>query len=284
MLFGILLFSRARLKAQELSEDSSRAIGSRFGQHGIQDYGQQKFNSAIENLTKAFEYRPLYMWLRYRSYCYFQTRQWDLAIRDNRTLLHDGLDPVPYLTMIAECFDEKHLPDSALNNYKKIIYSDQNNVQAYTGIANCYSDMGKYDTVILCVNYALTLQKKPELYDLRASAYFHLKHYQEAIADYSQLLFKENTHIFTAYYDIARCYYLLKDFSSAGANFSKCIHIDSSSAEAFYWRGMCYKQQRNYTEAISSFKVAHRLDPDDSGPVEQINKCVAAHVYGDNPD
>ena len=96
------------------------------------------------------------------------------------------------------------------------------------------------------------------LYNTRGNAYFCLKDYRQAVADYTKAL-KLNPRFYLAWHNRGMAYEQLNDKSRAVVDYSKAISLNPNYAEAYYNRGLCYESLGDKTGARADFAKAKQL-------------------------
>ncbi|WP_242072133.1 tetratricopeptide repeat protein [Nostoc sp. FACHB-110] len=101
-----------------------------------------------------------------------------------------------------------------------------------------------------------------EPYYHRANAYYELRNYQAAVADYTQII-SQNTGKFgfssAAYWNRARAYEQLGEKQKAISDLTRLIGDSSLNADEYLLRGKLYKNLGNKESAIADYKIAEKL-------------------------
>jgi tetratricopeptide (TPR) repeat protein len=92
----------------------------------------------------------------------------------------------------------------------------------------------------------------------RGEAYFELKEYEKAIADYTQAI-EIDPHDPTYYYIRGSLYQKFKAYQMAIADFTQAIKIDNKFAPAYYQRGVVYGLQGEFQKALTDAEKAAEL-------------------------
>lgn len=127
----------------------------------------------------------------------------------------------------------------------------------------------------LCIEYynnALRLNpKSTEVVYLVGKFYQDTKRIPQAIDAYNKLLTmnKADQH---ALYNLGVIQYVfLKDLPKAKEYFTKAIDADAQYAEAYLARGICYNDEKNYSEAEADYRSALQYRPNFEPAVERLN-------------
>ena len=99
-------------------------------------------------------------------------------------------------------------------------------------------------------------------YDLRARAYFEIRDFDRAIADFSQLieLDPKDPH---AHNNRGAAYFRKGDFDRAIADHDEAIRLDPKYKDAYVGRGATYMTKGEFDAAIAAYNEAIQLDPGD---------------------
>lgn len=118
-----------------------------------------------------------------------------------------------------------------------------------------------YEAAILNFNSFINSYPKeyPDVYFHRAHAYWYLKNYTKAIADFEHF-HQLATPKRESTYALGRIYFKLRDYNNAIQYFTKTIAIDPFNAPAYNERGLTLCQLRKYDESLSDFHKATALD------------------------
>ena len=122
-------------------------------------------------------------------------------------------------------------------------------------------------------NNALRIDKNnPDVMYNIAFYYQKSKNYAVAIPAYKTLLSKYPKYK-EAYYNIGAINLeVFKKIEDATKYFNDAILADSSYAEAYYARGVCFEKEKKYDLARADYTKALELKPNFSFAIESINK------------
>jgi tetratricopeptide (TPR) repeat protein len=98
--------------------------------------------------------------------------------------------------------------------------------------------------------------------DTRGWYYFKTGDMQKALADLDKSLELNSDPV--VYCHRAQVYLTNKEFQKAVVDLSKALEMDDQYAEAYYYRGMCYKSLGLTDKAIADFQSAAGLSKGDS--------------------
>jgi tetratricopeptide (TPR) repeat protein len=95
-------------------------------------------------------------------------------------------------------------------------------------------------------------------YNDRGIAYYDIKGYDLAIADYSKAIALDPTYKF-AYVNRGNAYRVKENFDLAIADYSKAIELDAKYVNTYKGRGRAYSKKGNYDLAVADFTRAAAL-------------------------
>ncbi len=116
-------------------------------------------------------------------------------------------------------------------------------------------------------NQALQIiPNEPKFHFLRARAYMGLEKYQEAIADYTNVIKFAETEVEiknlpTVYHNRGLSYGLLKKYPQAIADLNKAAELNPYYASVYKIRSLIYRQMRNTKLADADYRKAESLEP-----------------------
>ncbi len=98
------------------------------------------------------------------------------------------------------------------------------------------------------------------IYSERGWAYFYLKEYYLALADFDRA-FKHHSRYAAAYAGRGWAYRRLKEYQEALGDFDRAIELESNYAAAYNGRSGVYRELNQYQLAINNFESVLKLDP-----------------------
>lgn len=189
----------------------------------------KKYDIAKKNLDLAILLYPKnYDAYLERGRCYLLQEKYDLAIED----LTKALETYPeYLNGIAyyyraKCFYNLKKYEQAIQDLKQNLQLTQNPASSYYYLGECFLDQGKYPEAIGYYTQAIEHNKKYELaIAQRGYAYGLKKDYDKAILDYKKIIKMKKKHDYL--YNQLGYIYLKKGlYSWALAYFNKSLKIN----------------------------------------------------------
>ncbi len=148
---------------------------------------------------------------------------------------------------------------------KQIATSGKDTEFAYWWRADLYNSAGKYELAIADYQTYLKLKPKSKVnfksraFQSISSNYLSLEKYTEAI-DYANKAIELNSKNDLALADRGSAFYSLKNYSAALADFNAAIAISPKTGRYYYWRGFIYAYGfSNYQQAIVEYDRAISL-------------------------
>lgn len=153
------------------------------------------------------------------------------------------------------------------------------------GLAKYNAD--KPDLALAVINYAVAIDPGKEQYRFqRAECYFKLRDFSNAIANYSQAI-ELNPDNFDAYKQRALSKFYLAQYKDAITDFETTIKLNSRSVESYKYLGDAYLKLKDYNKAITSYDAAlsapksTKKSLDDIFFAELYNNMGEAYYYLD---
>ena len=101
--------------------------------------------------------------------------------------------------------------------------------------------------------------------DYRGAIEFHtsaIKLYEKKIAIDPVFIKTYADDIYSIYLSRGLCFYWLKEYPKALADYQRAVSLDQKKYEAWYEIGELQTQQKNYQEAIKAYERAYAINPD----------------------
>lgn len=252
---------------------------------------QKKYDEALERFNYVIKMEPDYdHGYSFRAECYIKQKKYSEAIDDLIKALSISGDRKAYFLLVT--IDEEALPlvkaklqvqankepnEAAWPHYIGLIM-EQNNKQkeaiSFYGqaqsrdanpvflerIANCYFDLGDYDSALDYINRAIYMDSND--YDLvltKGNIYNEMGKYPEAIAELDKYVAKYPDDYF-GYYRRGWFKDEANDVDGAIADYTMSITLEPRYAYAYCGRGRFYKEQGNMDLAKADFEKVIGLD------------------------
>ena len=174
-------------------------------------------------------------------------------------------------------------PPTAIKNLTEELKLDPQNAQDYIDRGVTYAEMGKFQESIPDFTQAIKLDPS------NAKAYFNrglsnemLGKYTDALPDYTQAIKLDPNNAVKvlqhAYGQRAFIYYMLDDDTQAISDWTQFIKLDPNSTDAYTGRGVSNENLGKYTDALSDFDHALRLDS--SNEFARSGKARVSKILG----
>jgi tetratricopeptide (TPR) repeat protein len=133
----------------------------------------------------------------------------------------------------------------------------------WLGYCLCDQGRGPEDLAGAARVFTGCILKRPDhahAYHCRANAYFRLRRYKEALADYSQAIELDPTFA-RAWNNRGQAYLKLGQLDKGLADFSQAIELDPKCTDAWVNRGASYLKLGQLDKGLADFSQAIELDP-----------------------
>lgn len=245
------------------------ARGKRLGVMG--NYGQ-----AIDDFGRAIKLDPTNAaYYIARGQCYFDMGAWRECAEDETKAIELEPRNARFYALRGNTFRIAKIYNLAVADFSKGIELDPQGDESYYGRAYCLFEEWKGDFE-KDINKAIEIAPRDEYLFLRGKINFehglvenrYLRQqkaeekFKAAIDDFTRSLASMNKNV--VYWWLGRCYYEMTYYTSAVACFSNAISAQSDDGSNYYWRGMCYKAQsqfslKNKWNARKDFQKAAQL-------------------------
>ncbi|WP_373521637.1 tetratricopeptide repeat protein [Aquiflexum sp.] len=256
-----------------------------FNAIGVMKYLQGKFMEAIDFYSKALQLdgnNPIY-WEN-RALAYEKAGNYEFAEMDSKKALEIE-DSSGRNNILGLSLHKQGKIDEAIVYYSKALELDANNPIYWENRALAYENSKNYSLAELDSKKALEIEGSPLRYNLlglslymqgknkeaiqyytqaiemdhfnpvfwenRALAFEAMGLYQDALADYSEVIEIKEDPI--TYNSIGKLNYWTKNFHEAIENYSKAIELDGSKAILYENRGLAYYALQDFTSAEQDF-------------------------------
>ncbi len=139
-----------------------------------------------------------------------------------------------------------------------------NNQGAYRDRGDAYYSLKQYKKAIADYNKAIELDPENVIaYGRRGDAYGRLKQYKAAIKDYDKAVSLDPAYA-PVYNNRANLLYTIRQYEKAIEDYSKTIELDPENDTVYSNRGLAYSGLEQYEKAIEDYKRAIELAPEDA--------------------
>ncbi|MFH1783461.1 MAG: SpoIID/LytB domain-containing protein [bacterium] len=156
-------------------------------------------------------------------------------------------------------------PESALQQYQKILTIDPYNFEAQVNIGILYRDINLYNNSIEAYKKALAIEKEAFLFSLLGWAYYNSGRLPEAEDAFMQTLGlttpnKNPSLVADTHYGLGRIYYDLEDYAYAEKSLQTAIDIKVNYAVAYFILGAVYEKMEDPKKALQAYNNVLKHD------------------------
>lgn len=181
----------------------------------------------------------------------------------------------------AIAFGKQMRYSDAITEYKRVLYSEPNDINIHFKVADLYIKLNKFDQAIFHLNEIIRVGKynyeveRLDVLKKLANAYYIVSDIEKSFRSYLDILslFGEDTE---AFYNIAFIALGQEEFDIAQRYFDRLIKLETNF-EIFFGTGICCYQNDKIIDAIKYFKEAVTLKPES----EIANLAVAFSLKKD---
>lgn len=135
--------------------------------------------------------------------------------------------------------------EKAINDFSKAVQINSSKCSGYIGLGDTYRLMGDYHTAIQ--NYSIVISKEAVLFEI--------------------ICLKR-----------ALCYIEIKEYIAAERDIDSILEASPQNCEAMYFKGLCRKNQLDYSNAIIVFEQAIKLNQSESATAKSLHEMALIHV------
>ena len=160
--------------------------------------------------------------------------------------------------------EKKTFEDKALIDFTEAIKARTNSADVYMGTGIIYTSKGDLTNALLLLNAAIKIDpRKGSAYYNRALVYDQLNKKEEAIRDYNMALIYKSDLALQILNNRSNLFLETGRFKEAIPDFDYLISLDSNKFYYYSNRGIAKEQTNDIPGAISDFRKALQLQPDD---------------------
>jgi superkiller protein 3 len=190
---------------------------------------------------------------------------------------------------LGNAFHSSRAYDLALEEFRTALHIDPNYYKAQYNMGNTCFAMERYQEAIICWQKALIIEPKLEhaIYNI-AFTYFTMgtqcsnseiaKHYfDDAALEFQKAISLRPDNV-DSHLHLGLTWYELECYDQSVEEYNKVIEADPEHAYAFYNLGNVYyelgeKNPERYRDALSAFKTAIKLNPEDDKSHNNVADC-----------
>ena len=152
-------------------------------------------------------------------------------------------------------------PFNALKHYKLALSFDQNDEYSLENVMVTYNQLNRSDEAIEFLNEYLDQFAFSETawYEY-GQFYFNRKNYEEAIKGFDYLL-AINSQSIGVYANKAACFEAMGEWQKAVEVYEEMLALEYTKSFTFYKIGLCYKENKQFVQALNAFQKSLRDDP-----------------------
>ena len=161
---------------------------------------------------------------------------------------------------------------NALQIYNKALEIDKNYSPAYSGRAQVYVDIGKYDLALADYTKTVELQpSNPGLFHNRGNFFRKIEEYDLAIADYTHAI-ELGGGFFTSK---ARgdTYVRMKQYDLAMSDFNRMAEIWPRDSDVYLYKSQLYGLMGNYDKLIEVCNIGLKIYPTHPILLFELGQC-----------
>jgi tetratricopeptide (TPR) repeat protein len=228
---------------------------------GTSLYENGDSKSAIQKFNEAISFGDRSDFYRYRGHCYFDIKNYQLA----------------------------------LDNYERALQITPQDVNLLCSKAYALNALGALDQARSIADYASKIsstsddvkQAREYLYGDKPKAYAHATkgydlmqagQYEEATQEYTMAI-QANPNDYTSYYNRGVCYRHLNRYDEAISDLKRTVSLSSKYVvEAYSNMGWIHSQQGKYDESVADYSWEINADPNDC--TAYLNRSLSYHNLG----
>lgn len=209
------------------------ADAAAYYERGQDGYFKRDYQQAIADFSKAIElnYDPISEAYYQRGYMYYVQQDYKPATEDFTRAIELNYDPIG------------------------LVYYNRGNAAYYSGNG---------EQAVADYTRAIELEHQPVswVYNNRGLAYRKLGAYEQAIADYNKAIELGHDPLHWPYYNRGNAYADMKVYDRAIVDYNEAIRLDPGLVDAYYARGVAYKQLGDAASAAADFQQVVTMDND----------------------
>ncbi len=172
------------------------------------------------------------------------------------------------------CYKESGDSSRALSSFQTACEQDNQYYDAFVEAGRVLT-MKKNPLALEYFNNALHINPKSvEVVYMIAKFYQDAGKIKQAVDTYNKLLQMDRQNK-NAWYNLGAIEYSsTKDLEKAKNNFTEAINIDPQYADAYFARGVCFEERKDYDNAIADYKLAIQYKPHFDAALANLNKLI----------
>jgi len=248
---AIIACNKAIEKYPESIDKAILPIDWIYNLSGLSFKKLEQYENALEMFAKAIEINPREKYYYNSALSYYWLEQYDLALEMYEKVIE--LNP-RYNKAYNDCgyiYYKLEKYDKALEMYSKAIEINNKDNMLYANRGLVFEKMEQDEKALK--DYSKGIELNPEATDIyitRAKMYFKLSKFKKAISDCNKSL---ETNEKDLYIYLARGVLFMENgyIEEAKRDFLELINLDANNPQGYYYLGLLYYNQSNYTASIT---------------------------------
>ncbi|MCQ2958020.1 MAG: tetratricopeptide repeat protein [Candidatus Gastranaerophilales bacterium] len=233
-----------------------------------------KYTEALEAYTQALCLAPDY------KYNYFNIAivenalgRYREAIENYKIFLEAYPEHQQARKNIATTYLNLNLPDGAIQQYEYLLNTEGDNFDDWTNYGKAYFQKGDYKKSLEILKTAISKDENNALnYLYSAQDYQALKSPISAIEFYKKAILLD-PRLINAKLDLANLLAEQKCYTEAIDYYLAYTRDVKDNADAYFNLGVAYENDNKINHALSAFKKAFEINPDDPNLIQEIGRC-----------
>ena len=218
------------------------------------------YKVSLKNLTKDLEAQEAHMpSLLLRGELHYLYRKHEESLKDLNNVLR--VNPYEAKAYYLKGLNFKELGDfkKSISQFQTTVEQDPFHVDAYEQLAFIYANLGNPLAELYFDNALAVDSSNIQIWYNKGMYFQELERYADAEKCYYAILRRDKFNQF-ANYNLGYLKWLKKEYEMAANYFSDAIYTNSEYADAYFARGLCFKELGNIPQARVDFQSAFRLD------------------------
>lgn len=229
------------------------------------------YKTSLKNLTKGLEAQEAHTAsLLLRGELHYLYRKHEESLKDLNNVLK--VDPYEEKAYYFKGLNFKELGDfkKAVSQFQTTVEQNPFHVDAYEQLAFIYAYLDNPLAELYFDNALAVDSSNVQMWYNKGMYLQRLERYADAEKCYKAMLRRDNFNQF-ANYNLGYLNWLKQEYEMAANYFSDAIYTNSEYSEAYFARGLCFKELGNIPQARVDFQSAFRLDETNTEAKKELN-------------
>lgn len=239
----------------------------------------KKFPECIEILNEGLKLFPNNQFLFYnKAWAYFEMNKYQLSLKMIDKSLEIDEEEDEFIKLKAQILEKLKDFEGAISFYEFLLDKYPNDIDINFKLAELTSNLGYDKKSLEYFNNLIRIEDNNYLnYYNRARAFYLLEDYSSALDDFLASL-KLNPKYASSYYNIALCYAALDNPTECIKYYTKSIELNPKNLDAINNRGMAFMYLDNFESAIADFKIIIGKNNEYENAVNNIAICYQKNM------